>query len=397
MVQFRPQDSWDGEYGFDWLRIGGTAEKGGEDVYKDVLKSGYKDLSAAQAYTLMKDEYKHVTTEIKSAPETLAEYFVPYLNIFPVGTTGTPAPATEAVLKVLVAIEDNAPEKIEFEYDKAKLTLDKDELTDKAVGAKRVASDGTIKITSKAKLKANEEVKVWSTLEGTRTLAGKLVVLKNDSIKKIKFVFVMVDTKVESTTRTGSVSATEKSYVHNSLHQALIQCEIESAPNLDLTADAKFKIITKDGNKTYGEYIYEKKSTDGANRHDGGLNEDLDGAVLFKYVRKKFLDIPANAKYKKGYFTVFAFDEIPYDVNTYGQVQDINEHNVLLFAPVGGRKQTTLAHEILHGLGLPHTHDSPSSSNKYIFKSGKTDNIMSYATKRMSTWKRQWDKIRKGL
>lgn len=402
-VEFRPQDSWVGEFGFDWMRIGGTAEKAGEEVYKTVINSGHGGLNAAAAYTALKSEYSTIATEISSPPENLFEYFVPYLNLFPKGAAGTPTPPFEAELKVLISVEENPPDEIELEYDKSLLTVSKTILTDKAVGAKRVSGDSTIKVTCDAKLTSDQDIKVFATFEGNKKLVGQLRVLKNDEPerKAIKFLFVNVKTDVNGTTRIGSISAAEKTALRNSLFQALITCEMEdAAAAFDMSADDNMRTKTVGTNKVYGKYIYKKTATDGLG-HVDGLFEDYvssgaGDANFFAYVRSQFLKAPGNAKYDK-HFTVFAFDEIPYDVTTYGQVEGIGVHNASLFAPAGGRKVTTMAHEILHGLKLNHTHDSPSATNKYIFNSGTTDNIMSYSAARYSTWRRQWTVMKGGL
>jgi hypothetical protein len=212
---------------------------------------------------------------------------------------------------------------------------------------------------------------------------------------------VNVKTNVNGTVRIGSVSAAEKTALRNSLFQALITCDLEdAASDFDMTADDNLRIKTVGGTKVYGKFIYKKSGAEPTKFE--GLFEDYKapGAssadAFFAYVRSEFLKVPANAKYDK-YFTIFAFDEVPYDVTTYGQVQGIGIHNAALFAPAGGRKVTTMAHEVLHGLGLKHTHDSPGADNKYIFKSGTTDNIMSYSDARYSTWRRQWDVMKGGL
>lgn len=404
-VEFRPLDSWVGEYGFDWMRIGGPGEKAGEDVYKNVIDSGNGGLNAAQAYTALKTEYSNIPIEIKvKDPEDLAEYFVPYLNLFPKDTpaiTGVPAPPSQAELKVLVSVEENAPEKIEFEYDKALFELSKDKITDTAVGTKRVASDGSIKITCKTGLDSDKLIKVWATLEGEKKLVGQLKVMKNDASarKKTKIVFVNVETNINGTVYIGSVAPEEKTFLINMLHQALIQAELEDCPHtLDLTANDDFRIKTVASAKVYGKCIYKKPTGSTSTNLDGKLNEDMPGDAFFSTLRTAFFNDPkhpTNSKYNTGYITIFAFKEIPYDVTNHGQ-SPFGSHNVAVFEPAGGRVKPVLAHECGHGINLNHPHDSPSATNKYIFKKNKTDNIMSYSffnTPRptlYTTWHTQW-------
>ena len=69
--------------------------------------------------------------------------------------------------------------------------------------------------------------------------------------------------------------------------------------------------------------------------------------------------------------------------------------NVVLF---GDRKPTTLCHEVMHGLGLRHTHFDDETilkeEKKYVFEKYTTDNIMSYASSRKTTWNWQWEIVR---
>ena len=71
------------------------------------------------------------------------------------------------------------------------------------------------------------------------------------------------------------------------------------------------------------------------------------------------------------------------------------KQNVVLF---GDRKPTTLCHEVMHGLGLRHTHFDDETilkeEKKYVFEKYTTDNIMSYADSRKTAWHWQWKIIR---
>ncbi|MBL4746691.1 MAG: hypothetical protein JKY08_10030 [Flavobacteriaceae bacterium] len=137
------------------------------------------------------------------------------------------------------------------------------------------------------------------------------------------------------------------------------------------------------------------------------------------YVQDLFLK--QNPKYI-AYYTMFCFDENTYDsyfnaLNPVtgsrssgavpGQVQKINTENVFLFNSINGtiRGNVTIAHEGLHGFGLPHTHKNGTpikdSDREYTFDKYETDNFMAYTkqagkTKR-SLWKWQWDIIKDNI
>ena len=70
------------------------------------------------------------------------------------------------------------------------------------------------------------------------------------------------------------------------------------------------------------------------------------------------------------------------------------------------RRDTTLPHECMHGLGLFHTHRDGTiydSDQKFVFANGgddpvhSTDNIMSYRQDRRSTLHWQWKILKRNL
>jgi len=410
-VHFRPKADWKGEFGFDWLRIGDA----GEVKYKDIIAGGYKGVDAAgkaqvynktDAYVELKKAYQPMTTVIKSPPDNLAEYFVPYLNLYSKDVVLKPAPLTEVELRVLVGVEKSEPDKIEFEFDPNFFSLDKKTLADKAVAAKHEASDKTIKITCLKEFDTDQKIEAWAYPKGWKTksdatLAGQLIVGKNNAAarKELKIVFIKVKTRINKTVNVGSLQAGEKDHIINSLHQALIHAVVDDGPEpvLDLTKDERFMIVTKAGKKQYGRYIYKKVNVADTNI-DGGLYEDYEDAAkkkeMFIYARAAF--IKKNKKYET-YFTVLMFDEPTYDPVTYGQVEDFGVHNVGLFKAT--RPTGVLSHEGLHGLGLYHTHETSGQKDaKFFFDFKKTDNIMSYNFAAMNTtWAWQWQIIRDKL
>ncbi len=402
-VQFRPKDDWDGEFGFDWLRNGDT----GETKYKDLLAGGYKgtvdgkgvSYTKEEAYTALKADFSSFDSEVKE----FKKYLVPYLNLYPPHVIGHPQPPKSAELKILITIEKEEPLSIEFEYNKSLLKLDKDTLTDKAIGAKRQASDKTIKITCLEEFDTDQEIKVlaypktWK-VDDPIPLAGKIIVGANSKPhrRNAKFVLINVLTNINGVPNLGTFNPTDRKYLTNALYQSLIYSQLEKGPDFDLTKDNNFRIKkSMFGKKTYGQFIYKNKGGGDTGR-DGGLFEDFPASGMFTYLRSEYLKIKGNEKYKDHY-TAFSFKENTYDP-TGGQVQGIGIHNVIIF---NNRKDTAFAHEVLHGMGLYHTHSdggkTVETDRKFIYNNRTTDNIMSYSAERKSTWHWQWKILRKGL
>ena len=87
-----------------------------------------------------------------------------------------------------------------------------------------------------------------------------------------------------------------------------------------------------------------------------------------------------------------------------GRVESVGVKNVML-SPKASRWESTLPHEVLHGLGLSHVHADGKPiqevDRKYTYQKYTTDNIMKYNDSgiddRCSTWQWQWEIIRKKL
>ncbi|MBK1897034.1 type VI secretion system Vgr family protein [Chryseobacterium paridis] len=454
MVYFRPHSAWNGEFGFDWIR-----EKDNglttEPAYADIIEGGYKDGATdltggptGTAYPQLKTKYSIIPISRKPLPAGAptpavppsVEYLVPYLTIFSKDFVNSlPAsivnkPKYEAKLKVLVEIEEDV-DKLEFDLSTINkptetfITIDKTKLQDKAKTSGLVNSaSATIKVTCLKDLNSDKEIKIYAYPKGSmaktpaeqlveRKLVGKINVLRNDATarKNQNFVLVPVRTKIDAVRgiKTGAFSPGEKKRLQEGLYQCLITSELKTGPILDLTGDAKFRIITDaHGNKTYGDFIYQNTSGNVYNT-DGNIFEDKAG--IFDYVKNKF--IATNPTFA-GYYTMFSFNENTYDsfydptsgsaAAVPGQVQDIKIKNVILFNGIQGaaRGNDTISHEGLHGLGLHHTHKDGTpiadADRQFVYANGNnnptnsTDNIMSYGQKvKKSTWKWQWD-IAKG-
>jgi len=456
VVHFRPLDTWRGEFGFDWLRVNDGAALTKEKPYEEIIEGGYGngivDLTRGATGTAclkLKTQYHQHCIKRKDITNTNTEYFVPYLSLFSkefvdklATSPNRPVilPQYEAEIQLLIEIEENI-DKLEFEYNKDIFKLDKNVLSNKTVTS--LTKGETIKITCLKDLDSDKEIKIYAypkidssepemllgsesqaveeqdfynKLESflNRKLAGKIIILQNDSRvrKEKKFVLVPVMTNIHNIVgndKIGSFSLIEKENLLSFLYQGLIIGFLEEGRALDLSSNRKFQIrIDSRRRKIYGDYIFKNGTPPNSKRTDGNIWEDKSG--IFRYVQMLYLK--ENNQYK-GYFTIFCFDENTYDSYNIpttgqagavpGQVEKISTENVFLFNGIRGgqRKADTLPHEALHGLGLHHTHKDSTpikeATRKYVYSNGNvnitnsTDNIMSYGNKiKKSLWRWQW-------
>jgi hypothetical protein len=427
VVYFRPLDSWNGEFGFDWLREKDNGlnqtdptKPGYDPAYADIIEGGYKDgkedpitkvitgsdltgRPTGTAYAKLKTQYPIAPIAPGVFPAggyAPTQYFVPYLTLFskefvdtlPSTLAEKLRPVFEAKLKVFVAIKDTI-DRLEFEYNKNLLEVNENILKDKNKTNGLVASASVLKITCKKDLPSDKEIKIYAYPKNgqPRMLAGKIVVLKNDASVRKKEKFVLVSTWTDITKSTsiikGQFTRQEIENFYHILHQALIMPTIEETSNvLDLSGNADFQ--------TGGKYI------DASNKLmlvDLTINDI--SKPLFHEMRNLFLNNPLNSKYKIGsYFTIFSSLMAPNHPSAIGCIEGIGIHNAIMLL---GRRDTTLPHEAVHGLGLYHTHNDGipiiETNRKYTFANGTTTNIVSYANIRNTSWRWQWHIINSNI
>jgi len=322
---------------------------------------------------------------------------------------------------VLVEIKLEEIKEIKFEYDPEFFTITPDKLNDTAPCALKVANPQTIKITCKKDITTDKDIKVYSYPKGkdsekNKTLAGRIIVGRNDDKRRkhVNFVFVTVKTNILKLTKEGKFDNKEKEQLTNTLYQALVTSKvydkrIDNKPILlNLTSDSKFN--------DNGEYV---DILGRINTSVGGYSDPKNSRFplfpIFDYLKDTFMKDPNNSDYRD-YFPIFSFGVDA--VNLFAQAASVGFSGpkcCALFNLYDPEKEKELkkaeqivGHEVLHCFGLRHTHldegylPLDDKKQKYIFPSGKvnptnegTDNIMSYRFDFMiTTWKWQWDILR---
>ena len=470
-VEFRPDAAYNGEFGFDWLRVkgdpvpkqvqdkdsggssqprsgkNGKSDKSGEPArpvetsYKDIILGGFCDgkrnLTKDEAYERLKKEYRQVPITFRKGEGST--YFVPYLNLYSEECVkemsdleGVPKPCYKATLRMLVDINEEV-DRLEFDYDKDIFEIDRATLTDKAkTEGKTESKDKTIEITCKKSFGDENRgvIRVFAYPKGCadkpmaeqvrlRSLAGKIMVGVNDeqAQKDMKFVLVRVKTKIGVDAKTGSFSSDHLRQLSNTLHQMYINPSFEQylkdkEGNVLMDNNGNPKIIVLD-------LIRDKRFMSGGMYVKGGniqkFTKQRVGMTLQRYLDSnvaRYLRLVLLRKFPQyhGFFTIFSFDEKGFDEEDelYGFCESVCKRgttkfshykkNVVFFA---NPKAMVLSHEVLHGMGLHHTHLDEKvveeDLRKYVYKKNTTNNVMSYASVRKSTWNWQWEIIRKKL
>ena len=434
IVYFRTvEGKYDGEFGFDWNR---KADNGltKESAYQTLIKGAYRRgatqaVTETEAYGLFKDQYYQLPIR-RNNVLTNETYETPVLQIFSqafVQTLNLPKDAIEpsfkAELRVLIEIEEDL-DRLEFDFNKAYFNLDKTVLKKKEKTKELIDSKEKITITCLQDLTTDLYISIYAYPKNSKdpaekTLAGKIKVLKNDASARrhLDIVWAKVHTKIVKATLKGDCNDNEMKFLQKALHQCLTTCTISQGPLLDLTADDNFKVTTNTAKQEiYGRFIYKKEEPTNTKVVDKKINEDASG--IFKYMKDEY--IRQNSAYSNS-MLVFAFGESTYDtykeektktnddgdevtnkkISTISGIAN-NENNVaLLFLGENGgkRKEHTMAHEVLHALGLMHLHmegDTPdyfikNPNRAFAFKYKTTDNIMAYDVEGKTVMQWQWD------
>lgn len=365
-VFFRPPNGFGGSFGFDWIRKGDTSAVTGDTWYRDVIGS-YTGAAFAKSnaqYTRLVNKYPKVDHPTK----TNDKYVVPVVTLMK-------EKKAKFSLKLDVKKE---PDKIEIIFDDQYFTVNQTEITDKAIGKRRLVD--YLEVECIEEFDSNQTIEIKADDE----FAGRLIFLANDrkhrGYKRIQLVRVQVDFNSDGSASSPSVSS-ERGNLRKFLRQSLTTAGIWMK-DLDLSSDATMNSTHRTTHPN-GSFIV-KKTT-----------------ALATYLETKFA---AENTGLENHYKIFFFDERGGRYRTDGSyvglngyAKDIVAKSVVLF---NTHNSASTIHELLHAMGL---HHSFSNSSEFTFEKNKTDNIMDYSHNasppitRKSTWYWQWKKVNSKL
>lgn len=375
VIQLRPTSSYDGSFGFDWLRLGDT-NLFGDVPYNTIMgHTDYNNINHLDSskYSYLKDSFEKIPhPSIKDE-----NYYIPVLSLNK-GNTAT--------LSLKISYDVLKTSKIKVKYNANFFSLNFEEITfiDNSNELITTASgefETQFTITAKSTRSSNEYIEFYLD-KNEKDPVGKLKIIPNNSSKQLEVIFIHVKTKLDLVERTGSILSNEIDLCKNILSQSHI-----------------------DYNYTLGELDLIEDSTlrDNYTQHQ-------DGAKVYKTFKDNtyseyiisYFDSKVSSNFSSHY-RIYLVDEPIYNnlINdySYGNARGLNTNSMALFIyprhlnqnGSKTRPHILFAHEFLHALGLRHTFDRNSQISCL---KNRTDNVADYtyqiSKKAFSTWQWQW-------
>lgn len=417
-AEFRIQQPYNGEFGFDWMRIGDTSASG-DVVYSEIVGKQYedstytnvvKDINKYDGYfKKIPDLYKKLQREYLWFPmqweaNKIIRYYLPILNIYPPhqGISGidldrqaifVPPYNDEInrIAKINLKINTKVKsEKITLEYDDNIINIFPiNPVIPTTIGEHNI----TLTINAKKEIDKDSYIYVKSLYKEKTNIIGALKISANSKVKRKskKTVLIMVTTNINGTNSTPLLN-------NKALDLKKYLRQIFITPILDkLEIDLSISPVKDSFNN---DYVY---------------NSPVYGKVLLSsdYTRPnliplhKFItsqQIPGTSttieEYYKDYFICIFFDENggnlkapPTNYESLNGYSAENKYTVQFKTA----NSTTPSHEFLHSSGVSHSFTASEAdiNAKYTYQYDETDNLLDYSYNRKSLWEWQGKIARK--
>lgn len=361
-VFFRPTKEWKGEFGFDWIRVGDSKME--TDVPYNGIIGEYGLIYATEKgakFTADPKKYNSILKHYSTFSVYKGTYYVPNMTL----NVGE-----QAILDTITHVEEKA-DKLHYVYntDVFELTIMKQFTVKKGINH----DDRALIIKCKKSFSSPETIRVIATKNKLMEKVGEIKILPNNNNKNINIVII----PVENNGYIGHFIPNEQQVLINALKQSYINPLIEAYKTPINVDSTWFNFWFKSGEKLNKSSIV-------------SIHSHLDNA---------FYKIKGNKEKYSKYYRVYMLKGADIALNGEADHIDTPNSSVVVFdRPRNGRSVSTMAHELLHAMGLYHTFDNDSP---YTFELYKTDNIMDYThikfKNRFSTNKFQWKKINPNL
>ncbi|MDM1409105.1 hypothetical protein [Myroides sp. DF42-4-2] len=361
IVHFRPNRTWKGEFGFDWVRNGTDSTVQVDERYSDIVgKYGMHYATSKKAKFIKSfQEYFKCVKEYNVISSIREKYYIPFLTLLG---------GQEVTLDLYYRIS-KITDSVEFDYNKELFTVILNQSHPSEEGTYYNANAITIRALKS--FNKNQSIKIVKIEDGIKSIVGELVIVKNGEIKNVKILLINVSYPTIDGQK--DISPEEILVLRNSLNQAYILPDIEELSD-DLVVESNW----------YDEIFFTAKT-----KGDKKVLDDSNIRSIVHY----FDDIFMNEKENDIYNMYYRIYSVPNSKNLNGIAGGVgNEKAVVVF---GNRDNTTtVSHELLHAMGLYHSFDNDAG---YTFEIYKTDNIMDYShhknKNRFTTTIWQWRKL----
>ncbi len=415
IVEFRPDNNWKGEYGFDWYRRGDTLE----DINGTVTKSHYNSIVGEyvprdpdygkDTGTLQTDKPGAIPEKSYYADKLIREefsifkikglarnYIAPYISLYYMSTKRWEAgqkrtlPVNmlymkdgvyyehdfckmESTIKLLINAKNI--DKIVFKCDES-LTVRPNNIT----GIPDGESSRTITIRYNYAFNDNHKaIKVFARHKdgATETFAGQLNVVKCEP-KTVNICFVNVLIKTNKTISFGIPDNNFRDTQQKNLKRFFSQAHI--IPNITTRAlTLEKETIANNITSRKGKLVILKYTLDN--------NHEYIGSKLEQWFNEQYPNLANSYKiFFIGNDGMRVTDGKDYYLG--GHANGIPSKGLVIYKNPG---DSVVCHEILHCFGLYH---SFSNKSKHTFEKYKTSNIMDYSRNTVSLWRWQWNVIK---
>ena len=380
IVEFRTSGSYQGEYGFDWIRMGDSGRLG-DTWYANIM--GNKFVKG----NLIVDKTKKVYDRYASYWFKTKRFLIPWKTygkqafkyIAPVMTLRKGA---SAKLTLKVEVKEPAARMVYQCQTPGIFKLSKTSIPKLRKG-KHTLPDQLI-ITCLKEFSTDQEINVYAyDANNTKHLAGKLIVKANDKKHQKNINISCIYVTFNKNEVKCNISSS-KAYIKKFLSQAYVNPNIRTY-DLNLEQAVKNKATKKFF--TPKGWVYEKH---------------IDFGSFFEFLNtelsKKYPNL--GNTFKIYYINRKCSDDYQKESLLLGQAKFYLTKEVVILQR--GLNNITAAHELLHCIGLPHSFVEDNVTFSHVaFKQYTTDNIMDYAAQigipAIATWEFQWDAIQNSI
>ena len=379
MVQFRPHGNWKGEYGFDWFRGGDSGLSSDPDWFGKIVGKHYTDSGYTKVFTntnswsiFFKQNWKMYDRILHS----YKNFSIPWkkkikgnVYLYPVPIL-TMLEGEKHKFTLKVEIEES-PHTLKLRQRKASLN-DPDHFifnrSEIPVKQGKYSLENFLEITCIKNFAHDQTIEI---IADDKNVCGWLTVKANHSNrhKFIPVVVIPVKTKINAPV-IGNMVAGGAAFFKQGLKQAYV---FPSKNTIEYLPD-KFLDLSGSFSTADNEFKREYCNPTGVCRSTGLLSKK----PMLTFLDEQ-LDLKYPGKYRSHFKLYFMGDS--YRVTENGIpfiIQGFSNFKTLHGVYFNGHDRSTVAHETLHAIGLPHTFDGISPEAKFSYKAQQTDNMMDY-------------------